>query len=233
MGFSSQGGHVAFRTQAAPDTFPADFVANSVAMRLRSGSLSTNRDLLIPDPEIGGGRDIADAYLGAVVWSGDYELYPRLRSLPILLNAAFGIKATGPAGVQEINTFSTTGTVTGGTFTITYNSQTTTALPYNATAAQVQAALQALSNIGDNDVMVTGGPVPVSPALATSTPSCPATRRSCRSSRSRSRSAPPAWKCSTTPTPSSTPSTWRRKPTGTSWVPSASSPASSRLASRR
>lgn len=160
MGFSSQAGHVAFMTQASQGVFPAGFASSCVAMRLRSGSLSTNRDLLIPDPEIGGGRDIPDAYLGAVVWSGDYELYPRLRSITTLLYAALGLKATGPAGVAEINTVTATGTVTGGTFTLTLNSQTTAALAWNSTAAQVQAALEALSSVLVGNVIVTGGPWP-------------------------------------------------------------------------
>lgn len=164
-GFSSQGGHFAVMTQATPDLFPAGFATSAVNFRTRGGALSINRDLLIPDPEIGGGRDIADAYLGAVVWSGDIEFYARLRSLPVLLNACFGIKAVGPAGVQEIETVTITGAPTGGTFTMTYSAQTTTALPYNATAAQVQTALQALSNIGDSDVIVTGGPFPATPMV--------------------------------------------------------------------
>lgn len=41
-------------------------------------------------------------------------------------------------------------------FTLTYSGQTTAAIPANATAAQVQAALEALSNIGVGDVAVTG-----------------------------------------------------------------------------
>lgn len=41
-----------------------------------------------------------------------------------------------------------TGTPTGGTFTLTVNGQTTSALAYNASAATVQAALEALSNVG-------------------------------------------------------------------------------------
>ena len=36
---------------------------------------------------------------------------------------------------------------TGGTFTLTFEGQTTAPLPFNATAAQVDAALEALSNI--------------------------------------------------------------------------------------
>ncbi len=167
MGYSSQAGHVAFRTQSVADTFPADFAAASVAMRLRTGSLSTSRDLLIPDPEIGGGRDIADAYLGAVSWSGDYEFYARMRSITTLLKAALGNAVVGPAGTQEVNTLTTTGTVSGGTFTITYNAQTTAGIPWNATAAQVQDALEALSNVAPGDVIVTGGPYPATPFVIT------------------------------------------------------------------
>lgn len=44
---------------------------------------------------------------------------------------------------------------TGGTFTITYAGQTTTALAFNATAQAVEDALVALSNIALGDVHVT------------------------------------------------------------------------------
>lgn len=167
MGYSSQAGYVAFRTQSVADTFPADFTAASVAMRLRTGSLTTNRDLLVPDPEIGGGRDVADAYLGAVAWSGDYEFYPRMRNITTLLRACLGTAVVGPAGTQEVNTLTKTGTISGGTWTITYNAQTTAAIAYNASAADVQAALEALSNIAPGDVIVTGGPVPTTPFVIT------------------------------------------------------------------
>jgi hypothetical protein len=90
MGFSSQAGQVGFMTQAAPGVFPAGFAAGAVFMKLRSGSLGPSRDLLVTDPEIGGGRDTVDAYLGAVSYSGDYEWYARLEGLPTLLKAALG-----------------------------------------------------------------------------------------------------------------------------------------------
>lgn len=157
MGSSSQAGHVAFMTQAVADTFPAGFGTDAIAMKLRTGSLSANRELLVPDPEIGGGRDIVDAYLGAVVWSGDYEFYARFNALMTLLYAALGTKTVkSPGGTAEVQTLTGTGTIGGGTFTITYSAQTTTAIPYNATAAQIQAALEALSNIAPGDVLVTG-----------------------------------------------------------------------------
>jgi hypothetical protein len=52
---------------------------------------------------------------------------------------------------------------TGGTFTLTFSGQTTAPIAYNATAAQVQAELEALSNIGHGNVSVTGGDLSTSP----------------------------------------------------------------------
>lgn len=94
MGYSSQSGQVLFRTQSVAGTFPADFGAAHRAMKLRSGSLGPSRDLLITDPEIGGGRDTTDAYLGAVSWSGDYEFYARLESITTLLKGVLGEAAS-------------------------------------------------------------------------------------------------------------------------------------------
>ena len=48
---------------------------------------------------------------------------------------------------------------TGGTFTLTFNGQTTAPLAYNATAAQIDTALEALSNVGANNIQTSGGPV--------------------------------------------------------------------------
>lgn len=45
---------------------------------------------------------------------------------------------------------------TGGDFTVTWDGQTTGAIAYNASAATVDTALEALSNIGVGDVTVTG-----------------------------------------------------------------------------
>lgn len=61
---------------------------------------------------------------------------------------------------NEIQTVTITGSPTGGTFTLTFQGQTTAGIAYNATAATVQAALEALSNIAPGDVVVTGGPMP-------------------------------------------------------------------------
>lgn len=55
------------------------------------------------------------------------------------------------------------GTVTGGTFTITYSAQTTSAIAYDASNAVVLAALEALSNLAPGDILLEGGPVNTSP----------------------------------------------------------------------
>lgn len=61
---------------------------------------------------------------------------------------------------NEIQSLETSGTPTGGTFTITYSGQTTSAIAYNASAATIQTALEALSNISSGDVECTGGALP-------------------------------------------------------------------------
>lgn len=107
MGYSSQVGQVIFRTQATQGTYQADTGTAGVAAKLRTGSLGPNRELLIPDPEIGGGRDIVDAYLGAVSWSGDYEFYARYQLLPTLLQAVMGESSSA------VTTGVVTDTITG------------------------------------------------------------------------------------------------------------------------
>ena len=70
-------------------------------------------------------------------------------------------------GTNEGQTITIGGTATSGTFTLTFDGQTTTALQWNSTAAQVKAALEALSNIEIGDITATGGPLPGSPIVAT------------------------------------------------------------------
>lgn len=61
---------------------------------------------------------------------------------------------------DAVQALTISGSPTGGTFTLTFNGQTTGAVAYNAPAngaGSVQAALAALSNIGTGNVAVTGG----------------------------------------------------------------------------
>jgi len=59
------------------------------------------------------------------------------------------------------------GPATAGTFTLTFDGQTTAGIAWNATAAVVVAALEALSNIAPGDVSATGGPLPSTPIVIT------------------------------------------------------------------
>ena len=61
----------------------------------------------------------------------------------------------GTAGVDEIQTI--TGTATSGTFTLSYGGETTGALSYDASAADIETALELLTGI--DDVTVAGGPL--------------------------------------------------------------------------
>ena len=68
---------------------------------------------------------------------------------------------------EEVQTISTGGTVSGGTFTISYDQQTTAPIAFGATATAVQAALRLLPNIGANNITCAGGPLPATPVTIT------------------------------------------------------------------
>jgi hypothetical protein len=70
-------------------------------------------------------------------------------------------------GANEQQTITVTGAPTGGTFTLTYAGATTAAIAYNAAAAAVTAALEALPNIGAGNVVATGGALPGTPVVVT------------------------------------------------------------------
>ena len=80
--------------------------------------------------------------------------------IPLGKVTASGLYAPYSGPRSEVQTIAITGGPTGGTFTLTFSGQTTAAIAYNATAAQVQTALEALSNINVGDVAVSGGPLP-------------------------------------------------------------------------
>lgn len=65
-----------------------------------------------------------------------------------------------PGQDDEQQTVAITGGPTGGTFTLTFDGQTTAAIAFDATAAAVQTALEALSNVDVGEVSASGGPLP-------------------------------------------------------------------------
>lgn len=90
MGWGSQSGKFAIREQTAMGTTATDLEDKGVGVKIRSGSLAGNRELLVPDPEIGGGRDITDALLGPASYSGDLEFYARFQFLGTFLRGVLG-----------------------------------------------------------------------------------------------------------------------------------------------
>lgn len=76
------------------------------------------------------------------------------------------LRLTG-ASTNEVQTITITGTPTGGSFALTFRGPVSTSLAFNATAAQVQAALEPLSTIGFGNVVCAGGPLPGTPVTVT------------------------------------------------------------------
>lgn len=62
------------------------------------------------------------------------------------------------AGTNEVQTLAKTGTVSGGTFKISFQGQTTAAIAFGETAANIITALNLLSNVDSGDITATGGP---------------------------------------------------------------------------
>lgn len=62
----------------------------------------------------------------------------------------------GDVAVAEVQTITISGTPTGGTYKLTFDGKTTANIAFNANAAAIQAALEALSNIDPGDVTVAG-----------------------------------------------------------------------------
>lgn len=97
MGFLSQSGQLILKSQSVAGTYDATTGTAGIGVRTKSGSLAPNRELLIPDAEIGGARDIADSYLGAVSWTGDFDFYVRFKEIALLLKAALGVASSAVA----------------------------------------------------------------------------------------------------------------------------------------
>lgn len=82
------------------------------------------------------------------------------------------VTATGLVGPYTGDSTDEVVTLTEGgsgltSFTLTFGGQTTASIDDDATAAQVQAALEALSTIGAGNVAVTGGPIGTGPFTVT------------------------------------------------------------------
>lgn len=73
---------------------------------------------------------------------------------------------TSPAAVDAVMELEVA-SASGGTFTITFKGQTTGNIAHNASAATVQTALLALTNLDTGDVVASGGALGTSPVVLT------------------------------------------------------------------
>jgi hypothetical protein len=97
----------------------------------------------------------SQTYAGlAMRWLRDYDF--RNVQDRSLVDVFIGTSSVVDGKSNEVQTVTITGSPTGGTFTLTYSGQTTAGIAYNATAATVKNALQALSTVGNGNVSVTG-----------------------------------------------------------------------------
>ena len=118
---------------------PSNATAAAVASALKALSNIGDNDVTVTGPAAG--REFV-TFVGA------------LAETDVAQMTGNGGSLTGT--YNEIQLVTITGAPTGGTFTLTWSGQTTSALAYNASAAQVQAALRLLSNINGANVNVTG-----------------------------------------------------------------------------
>lgn len=88
-----------------------------------------------------------------------------LQSIQLVSDKGCTIKTNG-TGTADVQTIAIGGTPTGGSFAVDFGGQTTI-IAYNASAATVQAALQALSTIGAGNITCTGGPLPGTAVVCT------------------------------------------------------------------
>ncbi len=125
------------------------FMERNDELRNIPGAVPNKVDGYTPDGAMGERCYVNDLCFMLAVAGLDYEVTP------------------GANGTNEVQTVTITGAPTGGTFTLTFAGQTTAPIPHNATAAQVRAALEALSNIAVGDVACAGGPLPATAVTVT------------------------------------------------------------------
>ncbi len=125
----------------------------SITLTYDQGSGDT--DLTLPD-EIGdwnvteGGSTTASG-LNNNFEPGDFTLSQSAQNSKIKVD---GFPSTAP--VAEVQHLDFSSKATGGTFNLTYDGQTTDAIDNAATLAEIQAALEALSNVSAGDITVGG-----------------------------------------------------------------------------
>jgi hypothetical protein len=108
--------------------------------------------------------------LGDAIIRGPARLLvaPITQAFPTQIESVIYTAATSTSYAADVQTVSITGTPTGGTFTLSYQSVQTSAIPYNTTSSAIQAILNAVPGIAAvGGVTCTGGPLPTTPIVVT------------------------------------------------------------------
>jgi hypothetical protein len=138
-----------------------------------SGSFTMANAVSVVDSSIneafGGLRNLNPSYSGNKLVVEFFGAFAGFDSGLIIANSVAGLAGTflipvtivtaghgATAGINEVQRVTLSSVPTGGTFTLTFEAQTTTAIAYNASAATVSTALQALATIGAGNCSVTG-----------------------------------------------------------------------------
>lgn len=101
-------------------------------------------------------------------WSGQKVLQKGVVMAKITSTAESGkIGPYQPGTGNEVQTLTVTGTPTGGTFELEFGGLVTAPIAFGATAADVKAALEALTNVDAGAVTATGGALPGAPVVVT------------------------------------------------------------------
>lgn len=165
MGFNIQTGTVGIGRQSVA----GGNVAVQTYFKVLSGGMGVDRELIVPDPEIGGGRDIDEGiiYPGSVGASGTYEFIVRPNAIGHFLLGVLGACSSLPlSGVAYTHEFTPANTLDW--FTIMERISTTyetfqvtdckiNSLDLTCTANDyLKGSAGVLGNIPTSDVSVTG-----------------------------------------------------------------------------
>lgn len=149
------------RYENAPVITPFRVSSNVVYLPTTGASLAPNPDYLTRADELrslsGEPTRLIQAHApgGSIAFRG----YPDLLTWMLACAGWNGTVQAG-TGTSQVTTITPGAyTATGGTFTITVAGTPTAAIPFNANAEQVQAALSLLPGVEADEIIVTGGPI--------------------------------------------------------------------------
>tara|TARA_R110002095_G_scaffold152237_4_gene132172 strand:- start:156276 stop:173423 length:17148 start_codon:yes stop_codon:yes gene_type:complete len=159
--------NIAFPSVPGGGTFTLDFAGSTngpVTLDFDATAAEVQEALESLD-SIGAGNVLVTGSVSATGFSiefiGDFRADPAgslivLDESGLLAASALVTTTTEGTSINEVQEVSISGAPTGGSFTLTFDGETTGAIAHNASAALIIAALEALGNINPGDVFVRG-----------------------------------------------------------------------------